>query len=153
MTLPDDKLEQETAARALARIEKQDSFANEQVASMGKWLMASLLAANSGGVIVTVQMKAGPDLIASSLFMIGAGASLLSGTAMQEFYNAIPELLRFKERYWLKVSMGKPRCRRAERLIEARMKKTMRKAIVIPALGWLSGLLWLTGVTRIVLSA
>jgi hypothetical protein len=72
------------AVRALARVDREATFCADQVASMAKWLMASLLAINAGGGIAAINTPSVSTLVPSAFFGAGAIFALLSGAAMQE---------------------------------------------------------------------
>jgi len=144
------RIAEDQAERALQRVSEQDKFVVEQVASASKWLTASLLAVNSAGLIAAV----GSGLLEEEkfpalLFVLGAGAALCSGVAMQEFYNNISPVLRFKEAYWLRVRQRGSRSSALERRMVRRTSTPW--SLAPPLFGWLSAILWLAGAVALLI--
>lgn len=135
------------AERILARIDQQQQFAFDQVGSMAKWLMASLLAVNGAGAIAAMNaVDTGKGHWAAGLiFALGVGSALMSGVAMQDVYNAIPEPLLMQDNYWTGVSVTGERDADVEEEHKTATAKTLRFRLVPPLLGWISGLLFIAG--------
>jgi hypothetical protein len=93
------------AQRVLTRIDRQTTFSAEQVGSMGKWLMASLLAVNGAGALAALNTNDPSNTLSSIFFGIGVIFALLSGVAMEETYNRISLLLFEYDEYWMPVTV------------------------------------------------
>ncbi len=135
------------AERVLKRIDQHQQFAFDQVGSMAKWLMASLLAVNGAGAIAAinaVNSGKGP-WAAGLLFALGIGSALISGVAMQDVYNAIPEPLLKQDEYWTGVTVTGVRETAIEEEHKNQTAKALRFQFVPPLLGWISGLLFVAG--------
>lgn len=144
---PDVEFNRAFALRALARIRDQETFAAEQVASMAKWLTASLLAVNGAGAIAVFN-RAGAvnhSSAAGILFMLGIAFALLSGTALQEFYNREGDPLLALDKYWTRVSLTGVRDEEAEKNLRLPIDTLNRFAFIPPLFGWISGILFLVG--------
>jgi hypothetical protein len=79
------------AERLLTRLDRNQGFSWEQVASFSKWLTASLLAVNGAGGLAALSLlkEGGGSWLPAVLFGVGLLMALLSGTALQHFYNAM----------------------------------------------------------------
>lgn len=143
------------AERIHTRIDRQQSFVGDQVASMAKWLMASLLAVNGAGALAVANgLASNPDAwIAGLVFAFGTAAALLSGAAMQEVYNAYPEPLLEMDNYWLSVASSGERDSEAESIHETKIASAGKFSFLPPAFGWVSGLLFLTGALMLTFDA
>lgn len=135
------------AARALGRIDRMQGFVSDQVSSMAKWLMASLLALNGGGALAALNASGKTDVgwIPGILFLLGIATALLSGVAMQEVYNAYPEKLLENDMYWTVVSIGGERNEEHETELKGALTGLARFHFVPPLLGWVSAMLFLAG--------
>lgn len=134
------------AARVVTRIDRHQSFVADQVSSMAKWLMASLLGINGAGAIAVLNAaKESTDLaIPGLLFVLGTGAALLSGVTMQKFYNGVSEPLLAQDSYWTEVAIRGTRSVSTEQENSESFTKSHRLAFLPPTLGWISGFLFLT---------
>jgi hypothetical protein len=143
------------ADRTLSRIEHTLQFASDQVGSMAKWLMASLLAVNgAGGLAVLSSINAGHEQwLTGALFVLGVISALLVGVAMQEVYIAMPDSLLLSDRYWIGVSISGDRDPGRESELKSALAKAARFSFVPPLLGWVSGLLFLAGTISMALHA
>lgn len=144
---PDVDLNRAHASRALERIRRHEIFAAEQVASMAKWLTASLLAVNGGGAIAVFNHPhtAGHAWCAGIAFMLGIAFALLSGTGLQEFYNRVSDPLYELDKYWTRVSLTGVRDEAEEASLKQPVDKIHRLAFIPPMLGWISGVSFLVG--------
>ena len=135
------------AERILKRIDQHQQFVFDQVGSMAKWLMASLLAVNGAGAIAAMNaVDSGKGHWAAGLlFAVGVGCALMSGVAMQDVYNAIPEPLLTQDNYWTGVSITGERDGGVEELHKTATAKMLRFRLLPPLLGWISGLLFIAG--------
>lgn len=147
----DKEIERELAKRMLARIDGMEAHALDQFGSMGKWLMASLLAINSAGAIAILsEASSAPfDELALVLFSLGMGAALLSGVSMQSAYDRFPDVLRIKERYWVSVARTGLRDLDREALENAETAKRTRWDFLPQLWGWVSGLMWAAGAAQL----
>ncbi len=139
------------AQRVLQRVDQQQQFAFDQVGSMAKWLMASLLAVNGGGAIAAMNVDGGggPYWLAGLLFAIGILSALVSGVTMQDVYNSIPGPLLEVDNYWTGVGVTGERDSLRERELRSGTTKALRFSVLPPLFGWLSGLLFIGGAITI----
>jgi hypothetical protein len=135
------------AERVLTRVDRHHSFSWEQVASFSKWLTASLLAVNGAGGLTALGLlkDGGGSWSASILFGIGLLMALLSGTALQHFYDAVAAPILKQDNYWTTVLIDGVRDSEVEEQLEAETKKALRFAYVAPVLGWCSGISFIAG--------
>lgn len=141
-------VELKVASRTLTNIDRHYKFIAEQVASFAKWLTASLLAVNGGGVLAALDaIKEKHDTtLPAGLFIAGIIFALLSGAALQEVYNQVSNNLETAYQYWCNVKEGlSPRDAEQETKINKAENFWNRIAIIPPILGWISGALFLTG--------
>lgn len=151
---PDKEVERELAKRHLARLDQMEGYALEQFGSMGKWLMASLLAINSAGAIAILSKASSApfDEAALVFFCLGIAAALLSGVTMQAAYNRFPEILRVRERYWVTVTKTGTRDEAKETVDKQEIARLSRWDFLPPVSGWASGLLWAAGAAQLAFS-
>lgn len=134
------------AARAVERLERDHKFAEQELATHARWLTASLFAANSAGIIAVVNAKLGAaGIYAGIIFVIGICAAMLSGYALQTFYNGQMDYLHSAERYWFLVKIGDPRNEEEEGRLNDKLTGANRWQFVAPLIGWISGILFLGG--------
>lgn len=135
------------AEHALVQVRGHQRFGAEQVASMAKWLTASLLAVNGAGAIAVFNRTHSVDHPTSAgvLFTLGIGFALLSGTALQELYNRVSTPLHELDSYWTGVSITGVRDETQEKSLNGLLDAINRFAFIPPLLGWFSGFLFLAG--------
>ena len=122
-------------------------IAADQVVGLSKWLVASLFAANSGGLLTLLNQadKIGLPLWSGGSFILGLVLALLSATANQEFYNRMSDPLIDMIEYWQEVRItGEPNKENQDKL-EARMNAISRCTWIGPTLGWFSGISFIAG--------
>lgn len=139
------------ALRVISRVDQHVSFATDQVGSWAKWLTASLLAINGAGALASLNAASEADnsWIAGVIFAVGILAALLSGVAMQEVYNMVPEPMLEQDDYWTVVSITGARDSEREDVLRSAASKASRLAILPPLLGWISGCLFLAGIVTL----
>lgn len=146
MSEREQEIDKRIADGHLRHREDFETFARDQVAVQARWLNASLLAVNSGGIIATLQADTN-ETFALVAFIVGVGATLIGGAALQEFYRSeIPRQLRSGERYWREVSLSGMRDEEKEKEISTEMGRGSWLAYAAPGLGYFSGIAWLAGV-------
>jgi hypothetical protein len=139
----DEVDEHENAKRVLQRIDRQSTFAAEQVSSMAKWLSASLLAVNGAGALATLNAAKANLYCPSIIFAFGVILALLSGAGLQEIYIRLSEKLRDLDVYWTRVMLGAQRNSDDESRLERAVGSVNCWAAAPPILGWLSGVAFL----------
>lgn len=141
------QLGKEVAVAQLKKLEAFEMLSREQVVAQGKWLNASLLAVNSAGLIAAMQIEAAArDSWALAAFLVGVGAALLSGAALQEAYlHSNPKRVSIAEPYWREAALTGHRDFKAEEAISEQQKKRSWHDYLTPGLGYLSGLAWISG--------
>ena len=144
---PHSNLDRALASRTLERIRDHEKFSSEQLASLSKWLSASLLAVNGGGAIAVFNhLHDFPFAkLAGFSFMIGIALALLSGAGLQEFYNRIRTPLVELDSYWTAVSLTGVRDESKETRLNERINRINRLAFIPPTIGWISGILFILG--------
>jgi hypothetical protein len=137
------------SARSRGRINKERyqrdfDISAEQVTGMSKWLTASLFAANSGGVLTVLNTadKLSNPATAATLFAGGLVFALLSGTAIQEFYNQVSDPLDDLIQYWSEIEEGQPENIDRFNEIVGRLSTIKKWTWTAPIPGWLSGVLF-----------
>lgn len=141
-------IEMKVANRSIDSINRHYSFIAEQVASLAKWLTASLLAINGGGVLAALEaLKDKHDvMLPAGFFIAGIILAMLSGVALQEVYNRFSANLGVAYQYWNDIKDG---LAHRDENIEIGITKTEafwnRAATIPPVLGWISGTLFLVG--------
>lgn len=120
----------------------------EQQVGHSKWLNASLLAINSAALFaITGQLEhLDSTALVAGPFVAGVITALLSGYCLQEFYQLSTTPVFRSWEYWSKVSITGKRNIRFEMYLRKLFKKIFRWAWVPPALGWISGLCFLSGI-------
>lgn len=135
------------AARKLIRLDKEYAFVSDQVASMAKWLMASLLAINGGGILAVLNAaKDGhQSWIAGTMFVGGVGMSLFSGVTMQGIYGGFVDPLLDQDKYWTGVNIEGCRSGETETILKTSMETAYRFSLAPQLCGWASGVLFVFG--------
>ena len=126
----------------------------DQVTSLSKWLTASLLAVNSGGL---VSLMSHADTIshsgwAAASFLLGLLFSLLGAVANQEIYNRMSEPIMEMLVYWQDVGATGQSDGQKHDLIAEKLRKISRWTFFGPVFGWVSGLAFFGGASAIALS-
>ncbi|HEY0147942.1 MAG TPA: hypothetical protein VGB70_02965 [Allosphingosinicella sp.] len=135
------------AERLLTRLDRNQGFSWEQVASFSKWLTASLLAVNGAGGLAALSLlkEGGGSWLPAVLFGVGLLMALLSGTALQHFYNAMAMPLLDHDNYWTTVLIDGVRDGHLEEKLQAQSDKSQRFSAIAPGFGWCSGLSFIAG--------
>jgi hypothetical protein len=131
------------AERVLVRADRQTGFAADQVASMSKWLMASLLAVNGAGALAAINSQTTAAWWPAALFGLGMVFALLNGVVLQEIYNNSANELFESDKYWTDVSIHGVRDALIEEKLLESAKNVMRYSYLSPLAGWVSGVLFL----------
>lgn len=119
----------------------------DQALNMSNWLVASLLAINSGATfaIVSAADRISNPSQPGAFFVAGIMLALLSGYLIQFFglklVGPISELMG----YWLSVEEDGWQSAKLEAQHTAAMKRLQRWALSAPICGWLSAGLFLAG--------
>jgi hypothetical protein len=136
-----------TAKRVVERIDKQNAFVAAELGSVSRWLTASLFALNGGSAaaFLTASDVVGSRALPVSLFGAGVVFAMLGAVVIQELYGNICDLLNRQDLYWSRVAVSGRRLRWAEARFRKSRRKRYRFAFVAPALGFVSGALFVSG--------
>lgn len=120
----------------------------EQHSHSFKWLTASLLALNGGGLLSIASLKIPFDdkLIAGSSFTIGLAFALLVAVLSQRAIIAMLVPIQRQIGYWMTVVDDGVRDESFEATLNKETKSSVRLAIVGQAAGWLSALALFGGI-------
>lgn len=147
-TEPKDQPERDKAIadRVIGQMDLAQKFAEQELATHARWLTASLFAANSAGIIAVVNGKLGASgMLPALIFVVGIGAALLSGYALQLIYGGHTSYLSEAGKYWFFVQIGDARDAEAESALSVALRRVNYWNWTAPLLGWVSGLLFLGG--------
>jgi len=134
-------------AVAAGRLEAHAASANDQLVKTSNWLNASLLAVNGGGAITVFNgaEHIGGRGAAGAVFVAGIVFALLSATAIQAVIAKQQLPLEIWIGYWRGVEFSGERDDESEVKLAAPITIWEKRAWIAPALGWVSGLLFLAG--------
>ena len=134
-------------AVAAARIEVMTSSATDHLIRTSNWLGASLLAVNGGGAIASLNVadRFSHPAIVGGIFVGGITFALLNAVAIQAVLVKQSGPLENWLAYWRGVEFSGERDEDAEKALLAAIVRWNRWSWVAPALGWVSGFLFLAG--------
>lgn len=139
------------AKRTIERIDKQSAFVTVEYGTISRWLTASLFALNGGGAAAFLNShnEVGSRILPVSLFGAGVIFAMFGAMIIQELYSTLADLLRRQDSYWSRVAISGRRLRWAETRFRASRRRRYRYAWLAPLLGWISGALFVAGITAI----
>jgi hypothetical protein len=143
----------EVAEHEARRLERSSSASTEQLLKMSGWLTASLLAINGAGALATLNAapSANDLTIPGLLFGSGILMAMLSAVAIQAFQGAVAGPLDALINYWRGAQIYGERDIQIEVELRKPIDKINRFSFVPPAIGWMSGLLFMTGAITLAL--
>jgi len=153
MTAMSDDSNKLTAKRMVERIDKQSAFVAAEFGIISRWLTASLFALNGGGAAAFLNSHDGASARILPVGLFGAGVifAMFNAMVVQEMYQSLAELLRRQDSYWSRVAINGRRLRWAESRFKTSRKRRYRCGWLAPAMGWISGVLFVGGITAIAL--
>jgi hypothetical protein len=144
----DRKLWRLAAGYEIQALEKIRELSFEQNVHAFKWLTGSLLVINAGGAIAAINsefLTAHSKLLAGTIFGVGILLSLSIAVAAQKFSMHLIPKLQQQIGYWLGVSVDGERLESLEEQNQSDLKEQIRRAWIVPALGWISALAFVAG--------
>ncbi|MFM5931728.1 MAG: hypothetical protein ACKOPQ_12545 [Novosphingobium sp.] len=142
----------ETAREELSALQEYRRLNLEQHSSTFKWLMASLLAINSGGAIAVLNSEAvemATKIRAGATFSAGIFFALLVGVISQRAaMKGLPPINHLIG-YWLSVVHDGVRDEKIETELARNFSKSIRLAWLGQAIGWMSGFSFFAGLVLI----
>ena len=121
-------------------IEGRRSLTEQHLQSF-RWLVASLLAINSGAIIAVLNLAnlvGAVKVQASSLFTLGVILSLMVAYSSQKLCNFLIPTLQEKIGYWLGVVQDGELCPEADKEISSKAQKILKFKWVPECFGWLA---------------
>lgn len=115
-----------------------------------RWLTASLLAINAGAAVAALNseyLSAEYKILSGGLFGLGLLAALLIGVSAQRENRKLLPVLQRKLGYWIAVADDGERLESLEAELDAEIKATVKWAWTGPAIGWISALIFLSGIS------
>ena len=134
-------------AVAAGRLEAHAASANDQLVKTSNWLNASLLAVNGGGAIAVLNgaEHIGGRGAAGAVFVVGIVFALLSASMIQAVIAKQQGPLEIWIGYWRGVEYSGVRDDESEVKLAAPITIWEKRAWIAPALGWVSGALFVVG--------
>lgn len=157
-------LNEDTAAREVAitrqvaehealKFERALSGSTDQLLKMSGWLTASLLAINGAGALATLNAAPNANDLTIPGLLFGGGilTAMLSAVAIQALQGAAAGPLNALISYWRGAQIYGERDTQVEGELWKPLNKINRVSFVPPAIGWVSGLLFMAGAITLAL--
>lgn len=136
----------------LRQIERQEEFFRQEMATVSRWLTASILAVNGAGAIAAfnADQSGRRYWIAGVLFIAGVLCGLLSGVSIQEIYKRYSDTLSDAWDYQISLVSGKPIDVERQHRHQKQIAIISKFAWVPPLIGWVGGVLFVVGAAAMV---
>lgn len=137
------------ADHMVRRLEGSSDHAVDQMVKVSGWLNASLLAINGAGAVTSVNVagRIGNVELPAALFALGIIFALLSAVTIQGLAELAIQPIENMIAFWNDVGLTGNYDENIEQQARKGMDKVDRWRWICPALGWVSGVLFLIGGT------
>lgn len=116
---------------------------------MFRWLTASLLAINAGAAVAALNsdfLSAHSKIVSGGFFGCGLLAALLVGVLGQKLNKKLLPVVQRQIAYWITVADDGERWEEQETELAAEVQAAIKWAWTVPAIGWVSALIFLAGI-------